>query len=106
MLAIIKVLSGICSGLWSAFVIMTLWRWYLTPWLGLSIAYKQAVGLDLLVTLITYRYIPIPEGLVTRGSDNEPLERPFTHSTLIIMGAWAMPTLIFALGWFLKAVLP
>ena len=49
--------AGLCA-LWTGWVLLALWGWYLAPLLHFTPTLKQAVGLDLILSLLTVQHIP------------------------------------------------
>lgn len=84
---------GAALGVFGAFVIATLWAWYLVP-IGLpSISLLTAFGIDLIVTLLTFS-VPTGKTDLTNAQLTERLLR----------WALAFPATVLIWGWAAHAL--
>lgn len=92
---------GLCF-LWGGWVLLTLWGWYLQPLVGHALTLKQAIGIDLFLSLITIQYIPrdMPVRL------GEAAKLGWTHDHIVLVYAAVAPATLLGWGAFFRWVLP
>lgn len=92
MILIMWLIVGIPATLWRAYVLKTLWWWYLTPAGVPSISMKTAIGLMLVIGLITFK---------ASRKDIKEEEKSYTKEDYIrsVVLSALLPLAILFFGW-------
>ena len=87
------------SMLWTGFVIMNLWNWFIVPLGVISITLFHAIGIDMLISLMTPSFVPKDIIDTIKGKHD------YADSTIRYVTIITLSTLCFIVGAAMHALM-